>query len=112
MSEDNLIPKRNVFSSLFAYYGFKLFLFRLGARSRLGFLGLYLLRVHFVVDFEGALGEDFEERFAIVVDVDHIVAGRGEDVFFVIDLEVEVRVSVTESSSEYDFVVRNVFAFS
>jgi hypothetical protein len=45
------------------------------------------LRVHLVVDFEGAGGEHFEEGLAVVVDVDRIAEGEG--VFLVVDLSGE-----------------------
>jgi hypothetical protein len=94
VTEDNFVSKGNVLPPFFPHDGLELLFFRLCTGSGLCFLRLDLLGVHFVVDFKGALGEHFEKGLSVVVDVNHIHAGGGEEIVFIVDLEVEVGVGV------------------
>ena len=110
--EDDLVTEMDHLTSLLVYVCSELFEFGLGSRGGFGLFGLIFLGVHLIIDFEGTLGQNFEQGFPIVVDVDHITAHGRQDVLGVVYLEVEVRVGITEWSGEYDLVVRKVLGFS
>ena len=94
MFEDDFITEMDNLSPFLVDAGPELFLLGFGSGRRFCFFEFVLLAVHLIVDLEGAFGEDLEERFAVVVDVDHVAASGGEDVLVVVDLEVEVGVGV------------------
>jgi len=94
MPKDNSVSKRNVFAPFFRYYRFKLLFFSLGSWSRFGLFCLDFLRVHLVIDLKGAGGEYFKKRLAVVADIEGVAEGKC--FMFIVDLEVEIGVSVSK----------------
>ena len=110
MPEDHPVPKWYVIAPFFIDDGLELLFFRFGPRSGFSFLGLHLLRVHFVIDFERTGGQHLEERFAVIAYVEMVFVGE-EVAIFIVDLEVEVGVSIAGWGYSYDLLVMKVFYF-
>jgi hypothetical protein len=108
--EHHPVTKRDVLPPFFTDDGFELVLLGFSSGSGLSLLGLNLLRVHLIVDFERAGGEHLEERLAVIADIE-VVAVGGEEAVFIVDLEVEVGVGVAEWGEGYDLLVMKVLGF-